>query len=80
MNTQTPISNAAKIGARRQATTAKRNGEIKPPKFCEGCRRNRKLSMHHPNYYKPLEVQWLCKECHYVIHRESWNIELQNLS
>ncbi len=64
MDTIAPPSNAVKIKARKAAMLAKRNGDITPPSVCQKCKRKRKLSMHHPDYYKPLEVQWLCKECH----------------
>ncbi|HUS02411.1 MAG TPA: hypothetical protein VMY77_11825 [Chitinophagaceae bacterium] len=34
---------------------------------CEKCG-NEKAEGHHENYDKPLEVQWLCRECHLDLH------------
>lgn len=32
------------------------------------------VDRHHPNYDKPLEIIFLCKECHSKLHRK-WKIE-----
>ncbi len=44
--------------------TALRNGSIKKPPCCEDCTRRIKLTAHHEDYNKPLDVKWLCYECH----------------
>ena len=36
---------------------------------CEVCDCESFLYGHHDDYSKPLEVRWVCKECHYKIHR-----------
>lgn len=38
-------------------------------KPCEKCG-NAKAEMHHEDYDKPLEVTWLCRECHLDLHNE----------
>ena len=37
---------------------------------CEKCKSSFKVEAHHPDYSKPLIVQWLCRECHLAIHRK----------
>jgi hypothetical protein len=38
----------------------------------EPCRRCGKpeTQKHHPDYDRPLEVEWLCVPCHQTLHRE----------
>ena len=35
---------------------------------CEGCG-SPNSQMHHPDYSQPLQVTWLCRECHLELHR-----------
>jgi hypothetical protein len=44
-------------------------GLLTRPKRCERCNRQRKIHGHHPDYSKPLEVEWLCVHCHGLTHR-----------
>ena len=46
------------------------SGKIKRPETCSvcGCKPNR-IHGHHVNYYKPLDVVWVCSKCHAEIHR-----------
>ena len=41
-----------------------KKGNIKKPLRCEACSKRHKLTAHHEDYSKPLEVEWLCYECH----------------
>lgn len=43
-------------------------GFIKRPSQCERCLKECKPDGHHEDYNKPLEVQWLCKICHFQAH------------
>jgi len=43
---------------------------IKKPNKCSKCGRVTKLVGHHPDYNKPLKVQWLCHSCHKLAHAE----------
>ncbi|MEI9995110.1 MAG: hypothetical protein WDM91_10980 [Rhizomicrobium sp.] len=56
-----------KCGARAMANAAKRLGLI-TPQPCADCG-SEKSEMHHPDYDRPLDVVWLCKDCHAQHHR-----------
>lgn len=45
-------------------------GKIIKPAACEICERKTRLSGHHEDYSKPLEVIWLCSSCHKLKHFE----------
>lgn len=56
-----------KVRARLLLNNAVRDGRTIKPKVCAGCGEEpepHKLHGHHPDYRKPLEVEWLCVECH----------------
>lgn len=64
---------AAKRSVQRKANVmvgnAIRDGKlIKQP--CERCGRRDQICAHHENYHKPLDVTWLCRDCHGQRHRE----------
>ena len=46
--------------------------KIKIPKnqLCKICKKNKAIQKHHKNYSKPLEVIFVCKECHQKIHNK----------
>jgi len=46
-----------------------KSGRMIKPKNCEDCGQERKLSAHHKDYSKPLEVNWLCYSCHKIRHQ-----------
>lgn len=52
--------------ARSYAGVYKRRGRLMPEPCPCG---EEKAEMHHPDYDKPLEVQWLCRECHLELHK-----------
>ena len=37
------------------------------PEACERCG-ELKVEKHHPDYTKPLKVEWLCRPCHLELH------------
>jgi predicted DNA-binding protein YlxM (UPF0122 family) len=55
-----------------------KKGIIIPSCVCEKCGKKRiyqngrtGIEAHHDDYNKPLEVRWLCKECHYEWHTKN---------
>ena len=50
-------------------------GAVVRPPVCSGCGKRRMVDGHHSDYSKPLEVTWLCKEC----HGKTWRKERKEL-
>ena len=44
------------------------SGKIKKPKLCQKCGKRKRLQGHHKDYSKPLDVMWLCIDCHMEQH------------
>lgn len=70
-------ANPEKLRAQRQVQAALRlKATIEPyiskklykPLTCAQCSRETRLSGHHNDYSKPLEVEWLCGSCHKLRH------------
>lgn len=58
------------IKCRSLLNKAVKSGALTRPKKCSLCNRDElKIHAHHENYYKPLDVIWLCTECHADKHR-----------
>lgn len=57
--------------ARYQLNLAIRRREVQKPILCQRCEKARKLTAHHDDYTKPLDVRWLCYECHGLEHRHN---------
>lgn len=61
----------AKYPERRRAHIivqgAIRTGRLIRPSQCVDCGHSGRIEGHHPDYSKPLEVQWLCKPCHAML-------------
>lgn len=57
-----------KIRARRKARHAISKGDIVRPDRCEECGEVGQIDAHHPDYDRPLDVEFLCKQCHYERH------------
>ena len=43
-------------------------GRITRPSHCSQCNARGLIEGHHEDYSKPLDVIWLCKQCHWKIH------------
>src|SRR3954469_507688 len=50
--------------ARYAAALGEQLGLIARPKCCSWCRRHRRLQRHHWDYDEPLNVTFLCVDCH----------------
>lgn len=59
-----------KFAARQALNKAVQRGEIQRPDCCESCGGERRIQGHHADYDKPLEVEWLCENCHREGHGE----------
>ena len=63
----------AKHPERRRAhilmNQAIKRGDLLRPEACELCGANKRLSAHHGDYDKPLDVLFLCALCHGAVHR-----------
>lgn len=57
-----------KQNARKKVLRAVQSGKLVKPNLCEVCRKEKFVEAHHEDYNKPLEVKWLCKECHENTH------------
>ena len=59
-----------KEAARSLLAHAVRDGKIDRHNYCERCAIACVPHGHHEDYSKPLDVMWLCSECHGARHRE----------
>lgn len=63
-----PLPQQKKQKSRSSARDRLRRGKlIRKP--CEKCGAA-KAEMHHEDYTKPLEVNWLCRKCHMDLHQQ----------
>jgi hypothetical protein len=56
--------NRHKIIARAMVSYYVKKGFLTKQEVCEICKQKTKTQAHHKDYSKPLEVNWLCRECH----------------
>ena len=61
-------NNPEKRKAQSVIAHAIQSGKIKRPSVCSICNIQCIPEGHHPDYSKPLEVVWVCKNCHTGIH------------
>lgn len=71
--------NSHKKNANAKVQRALFNGVIIKPRECESCGMDKKLEAHHEDYNKPLEVIWLCIECHNKRHIELNEIKRKSI-
>jgi len=50
-----------------------KNGSLVRPGCCSKCGKKCKPEGHHDDYSKYLEVRWLCRSCHCLLHANSNN-------
>ena len=54
--------------ARKAVYYAVKRKKLDKPEECQMCNKKKPLEAHHKDYNKPLDVIWVCKECHGGIH------------
>lgn len=69
-NIRTTKKHYGKQMARLAVYRAVKAGKLYKPSRCEDCGNNESLFAHHPDYSKPLDVLWLCRGCHALIHKK----------
>jgi hypothetical protein len=60
-------NNVVQTRARQITAVALKTGRLMPQP-CEHCGSIEKVEAHHEDYFKPLEVMWLCFNCHRKHH------------
>jgi len=63
--------NCEKRKARQVMNSAIRSGKLRRADACNRCGMIKKLTGHHYDYTKPLDVEWLCYSCHGKEHRHA---------
>jgi len=68
-----------RLRARWAVATAVRTGRLVRPEACSECGAEpgpdelgrSRVEAHHEHYERPLDVEWLCSDCHDERHREA---------
>ncbi len=63
-NSRRHPADPVKVKARQVLNSAVRSGRLTRPEECPACEYGGKITAHHPDYSKPLDVEWCCYECH----------------
>ena len=66
-------NNPAKYRAKNAANNAVKRGLLVKPVACERCQKQTRLEKHHPDYTRPLSVEWLCSTCHGLTRRKGFD-------
>lgn len=64
---------AEKLRAREKLRNEVKAGRIIKPTTCDDCREQFQVTQihgHHEDYAKPLEISWLCPQCHADRHKK----------
>lgn len=64
-------SNPEKRAAHVLLNNSLRSGRVVKPDKCSSCGSGGRMEGHHEDYARPLDVLWLCRQCHVIKHRES---------
>lgn len=67
-----------KARTRLKTRYAIRIGKLSKPSSCTKCGSTDRIHTHHPDYSKPLEVEWLCCKCHMTVHGRKHTENFQN--
>ena len=64
------LKNEDKRAAHVILGNAVRYGRVAKPRHCSKCCAGGQIEGHHHDYTKPLDVKWLCTQCHVSLHKE----------
>lgn len=67
--------NPHKKNTHQKVRWAVKSGTLEKPECCEACDSTTNIVGHHEDYDKPLEVLWLCRRCHGMLHRSNERIK-----
>jgi hypothetical protein len=56
--------------ARSAVFYALKVGKLIKPKACSVCKKKKKVEAHHKDYARKLMVKWVCRVCHFDIHKK----------
>jgi len=56
--------------ARSAVAYALKTGRLVKPKTCSVCKKKKKIEAHHKDYSKKLVVKWVCRRCHFDLHKK----------
>ena len=63
-------ANEDKRAAHILLNNAIKAGKVEKPNACDDCGKCEcRIEGHHDDYTKPLDVRWLCRECHLLQHK-----------
>lgn len=62
--------------ARYAAALAEQLGLIRRPRCCTWCRSHQRLERHHWDYLDPLNVTFLCEDCHGIADSMIWGADI----
>lgn len=68
--TKWKAANPEKIHAHSAVDTAVRAGTLVKPDTCSDCGATGRIHGHHADYSRPLDVEWLCTDCHFRRHSD----------
>lgn len=66
-------ANKIKERAHKRVAEALVSGRLVRPQECSQCDSTENIQGHHPDYEKPYDVVWLCRNCHINLHKEAWS-------
>ena len=64
-----PERSRLRANARAYANVYLKRGKLKK-KPCERCG-TKNVQMHHDDYNQPLQVRWMCRQCHLRLHGQT---------
>lgn len=74
------LANPVEHAARARVREALVSGAVAPVRACQRCGASAKTEAHHPDYAKPLDVEFLCRGCHRLADKGKRRVSLSRLA